>query len=78
MDEDKVERIVVRGEEMEVLMKGEGREKSEVERVCVGVRGREEGVDGIGGLLRYGFCDDGMGGGMYGRGVGVEKEREEI
>lgn len=78
IDEDKVETIVVSRQEMEVLMKPEGTEKTEVQTVSVPVTPTQERLDAIAGLFTYGFCDDRMARGIYATALGVEKQTEQI
>lgn len=77
IDEDKVETIVSR-QEIEVLMKPEGTEKTEVQTVSVPVTPTQERLDAIAGLFTYGFCDDRMARGIYATALGVEKQTEQI
>lgn len=77
IDEDKVETIVSR-QEIEVLMKPEGTEKTEVQTVSVPVTPTQERLDAIAGLFTYGFCDDRMARGIYAAALGVEKQTEQI
>lgn len=77
IDEDKVETIVSR-QEIEVLMKPEGTEKTEVQTVSVPVTPTQERLDAIAGLFTYGFCDDRMARGIYAAALGVEKQTEKI
>jgi hypothetical protein len=77
IDEDRVETIVSR-QEMEVLMKPEGTEKTEVQTMSVPVAPTQERLDAIAGLFTYGFCDDRMARGIYAAALGVEKQTEQI
>lgn len=77
IDEDKVETIVSR-QEMEVLMKPEGTEKTEVQTVSVPVTPTQERLNAIAGLFTDGFCDDRMACGIYATVLGVEKQSEQI
>lgn len=77
IDEDKVETIVSR-QEIEVLMKPEGTEKTEVQTVSVPVTPTQERLDAIAGLFTHGFCDDRMARGIYTAALGVEKQTEQI
>lgn len=77
IDEDKVETIVSR-QEIEVLMKPEGTEKTEVQTVSVPVAPTQERLDAIAGLFTHGFCDDRMARGIYATALGVEKQTEQI
>lgn len=78
IDEDKVETIIVSRQEMEVLMKPEGTEKTEVQTVSVPVTPTQERLDAIAGLFTHGFCDDRMARGIYATALGVEKQTEQI
>ena len=78
IDEDKVETIIVSRQEMEVLMKPEGTEKTEVQTVSVPVTPTQERLDAIAGLFTHGFCDDRMARDIYATALGVEKQTEQI